>query len=83
MKKSERILTMQRCIVGDCIHEITCTNIGTGWNIRVLLNGEVNQEVRVYSRFEIAKAAREMLRMEDKCGNISKFASAARTRGYK
>ena len=81
--QSKRILTMQRCMVGDCIHEIKCTRLGIGWNIRVLLDGVINQEVRVFHRTEIAKAARDMLRMEDKCGNISKFASAARTRGYK
>jgi hypothetical protein len=83
MRKSQLIVRMQRCIVGPCTHEVTSRRIGDGWNVRVLLNGEVNQEMRVYDRSEIGKAAREMLRMEDKCGNMSEFADAARTRGFR
>ena len=83
MKAAERVVRMQKVIMGECSHEVTSKRIGDGWNVRVLLNGEVNQETRVYDRSEIGKAAREMLRWEDKCGNISAFASAARTRGFK
>ena len=83
MRQSQLVVRMQRCIAGNCNHEVTVRRIGDGWNVRVLLNGEVNQETRVFYRSEIGKAAREMLRMEDKCGNISAFASSARTRGYR
>ena len=78
----KRIIGMQYVCAGDCEHEVTSRRIGDGYNVRVLLNGQVNQEVRVSDRSEIGPAARDMLRMEDKCGNISAFAGAARTRGY-
>lgn len=83
MKQSEHIVRVQLVGQGTCTHEVTSRRIGKGWNVRVLTNGAVNQEMRVYDRSEIGKVAREMLRWEDKCGNISAFASAARTRGYK
>ena len=83
MKAAEMVVKMQRVIVGECSHEVTSKHINGGWNVRVLLNGEVNQETRVYDRSEIGKVAKDMLRWEDKCGNISAFASAARTRGFK
>jgi hypothetical protein len=68
--------------MGECTHTVTVRRIGNGWNVRVLLNGEVNQERRVYYPSEIGREAAEMLRMEDKCGNISQYASAARERNY-
>lgn len=46
----------------------------------MLTDGEINQEVSVDSRDLIGGACREMLRWEDKCGNLSAFASAARER---
>jgi hypothetical protein len=46
----------------------------------VLLNGEVNQEAVCNSKADIGYTARNLLRWEDKCGNISAFASAARAR---
>jgi hypothetical protein len=79
-RDSKRVVRMMRCMVGECTHEVTSRRIGDGWNVRVLLNGQVNQETRVYCRSEIGKAAREMLRWEDKCGNISAFAHSARHR---
>ena len=80
MKKSQTIIPIRRVLVGSCEHVVTVRYINGGWNVRVLLGGTVNQEVRVFSRSEISKAAREMLRMEDKCGNISDFAGSARAR---
>jgi hypothetical protein len=73
-------LPIQRCLVGECTHDITVRRIGKWWHCRVLLNGMVNQEVSVDSRDLIGGACREMLRWEDKCGNISEFASASRER---
>lgn len=69
-----------RVMLGDCEHEVKVTRLADGWGVRVFTNGVLNQETTVYSRADIGAAARGMLRMEDKCGNISKFASAARYR---
>lgn len=75
---------MQRCIVGECEHEVVVTYLkNKGWGVRILLNGEVNQGTIVADRSMIGVAARSMLRMEDKCGNISDLAQAARTRGFR
>jgi len=72
---------MKRCIVGDCEHDVKVTRIkGVGYGIRVYLNGEINQECTVESRDQIGKAIYQMLRMEDKCGNISDMASRSRHR---
>jgi hypothetical protein len=64
----------------DCTHEVKVTRIGDGYNIRVLMNGNVNQESRVYNREHISTEIYHMLRMEDKCGNISNMASRCRDR---
>ncbi len=81
MIKEERcIVRFQKCYFNDVTHEVKVVRIGDGWNIRVYTNGQVNQESRVYDRSQIGPAARAMLRIEDKCGNFSKFASAARKR---
>jgi len=70
-----------RTLMGDVVHEVKVTRIkGRGWAVRVYTNGVVNQEQMATTQAEIALVARQMLRMEDKCGNISKFASAARHR---
>jgi len=72
---------MKRCIVGECEHDVKVTRIkGVGYGIRVYLNGEINQECTVESRDQIGKAIYQMLRMEDKCGNISNMASRSRDR---
>ncbi len=76
--KSERIVCMQRMMLGEVKHEVTSRRIGNGWNVRVFTNGEVNQELRVFCQADIRLAARDMLRMEDKCGNWSDFAIASR-----
>ncbi len=81
MKQATQMVNMQRTCVGSCEHTVTSRKIGTGWNIRVFLNGILNQEMRVYARNLIGAAARDMLRWEDKCGNISQFSSHSRHRG--
>lgn len=78
--KRRTILRMQRTLSGRCEHDVKVTRIGDGYNIRVLLNGEINQESRVYDKEDISKEIFQMLRMEDKCGNISDMASASRER---
>ena len=79
-KQSLCMLTMQRTCAGTCDHTVKSTRIGKGWNVRVFLNGIVNQEVRVYAQDRIGAAARDMLRWENKCGNISDYSSSARHR---
>lgn len=74
------ILTLQQVLQGECEHTVKVTRIGDGYNIRVFTNGKLNQESRVYDRRWIGVEAKSMLRMEDKCGNISKYADSARFR---
>ena len=78
--KRRTVLTLQRMLQGDCEHKVLVTRIGDGYNIRVFMNDKLNQEARVYDRMNIQSEAKSMLRMEDKCGNISKYADAARFR---
>ena len=78
--KYTQIVKMQRCLVGPCEHEVTVRNINGRYHVRVLLNGDVNQEAVCESKLNIGFTARSMLRWEDKCGNISQFASSARER---
>ena len=66
--------------MGDCVHEVKVTRVGSNWGIRVLLNGEINQEALVEDRELIPREIYLMLRMEDKCGNCSDMASASRER---
>ena len=78
--KRRTVLTLQRMLQGDCEHRVQVTRIGDGYNIRVFTNDTLNQEARVYDRQHIGTEAKSMLLMEDKCGNISKYADAARFR---
>ena len=80
VERYKQIVRMQRCIVGNCEHEITVRNINGQYHVRVFLDGVLNQEAVCESKVDIAFTARSLLRWEDKCGNISAFASAARER---
>lgn len=71
---------MQRVMQRHVEHDTKVTFLGKGWGVRILLNGEVNQEAFVTEKHEISRAIQEMLRMEDKCGNWSKLADRARHR---
>lgn len=65
-----------------CTHEVKVTKLGkAGYGVRVFVNGELNQEAVAETKADIGRVARSMLRMEDKCGNISDFADNARHRG--
>lgn len=70
-----------RWLLGECQHDVKVTRIkGIGYGVRIFTNGILNQQCTVESRKEIGKAAHDMLRTEDKCGNISKYADRARFR---
>jgi hypothetical protein len=74
-------LPIQRIFMGDVSHEIIVTRVNPStWGVRCFTNGILNQEIQVHTRGDIGRAAREMLRTEEKCGNISQFAGAARDR---
>jgi hypothetical protein len=82
MKKPKRILSIQQVCLGDCKHDVIVTHIAGEYNIRILTNDVVNQEVRVTKKIQISPTIAEMLRTEDKCGNWSNLASASRDRNY-
>jgi hypothetical protein len=71
---------MQKVMMQHVEHDTKVTFVGRGWCVRILLNGEVNQESFVTEKDEIHQAIQEMLRMEDKCGNWSNMADRARHR---
>ncbi len=77
---SVMLLPPQKVAIGACTHEVTVRRIGKWWHCRVFTNGQLNQECKVNQRSHIGAACRDLLRWEDKCGNISDYASAARHR---
>jgi len=76
----EQVLRMQRSIVGECEHRVEVRKINNAWHCRVFLNDVLNQEARCFTPSDIGFMCRSMLRWEDKCGNISRYAGAARER---
>lgn len=78
--KRRTIQTITRIGAGLCEHDTKVTRIRDGYNIRILLDGVVNQESRVYNKEHISMEIQDMLRMEDKCGNISGMAGNSRNR---
>ena len=77
-------MVMKRVLLGECEHKIKVTYLGNKtWGVRCFVNGELNQEIQVGDRRDIGTAAREILRWEDKCGNISSYASSSRDRTNK
>lgn len=62
-------------------HTVKVTRIkGRGWGVRVYANGVLNQQDVALTQSDIGRVARSMLRMEDKVGNLSEYASTARHR---
>ena len=62
-------------------HTVKVTYLGKGiYGCRVFLNGALNAENRCYGKENISVACRDLLRWESKLGNISDYASKARTR---
>ena len=75
---------MKKVMQGEISHAVKVTRIkGHGYGVRVLINGAVNQEALATSRADIGMVARQLLRMEDKCGNLSDFADSSRHRAGK
>lgn len=75
-----QIVRIQRCLVDNPEHEVTVRNINGQYHVRILVQGQINQEAVCANKIDIGFTARSLLRMEDKCGNISQFASSARQR---
>jgi len=72
---------LKKMLQGPVEHTVKVTRIkGHGYGVRVLVNGEVNQEQLAPTRADIGPVAKGMLRMEDKCGNVSQYAHRARHR---
>jgi hypothetical protein len=77
-----RVIALQRTLLGLVEHTVEVTRMKEGYGVRVFVNGVLNQEAVAENRERIGSVARDLLRMEDKCGNISAFASAARHRAF-
>lgn len=72
---------MKRLLMGTVEHTVKVTRLkGRGWGVRVFVNGILNQEDLAITQSDIGRVARSLLRMEDKCGNLSDFAHTARHR---
>ena len=78
----QTILTPQRVCLGEVNHEVKVNRIGDVYHCQVFTNGELNQEAIAKNRSEIGFVCKDLLRWEDKCGNISAFATSARKRLY-
>lgn len=78
--KYRQLIRVKRMMKGSCEHEVRVTCINGRYHVRVLTDGEVNQEAVCQTRAEIGFTARSLLRWEDKCGNISELATSARAR---
>ena len=76
----ETILRPQRVCLGRVTHEVKVTRINNRYHCRVFTDGILNQEGVANSRKEISYVCRDLLRWEDKCGNISDFATSARNK---
>lgn len=79
-ERYKQLIRIQRMFIENPEHEVTVRCIDGQYHVRVLVQGQVNQEAVCYSKADISYTARSLLRWEDKCGNISAFASAARER---
>lgn len=60
--------------------EIKVTKIGKRWHARMIVAGEIRDEMACALRIDIGWICREMLRWHDKVGGSSLFAAAARQR---
>lgn len=78
----KRVIRQKATLLGDVKHSTKVTRIGNWWHCRVFVNDVANQEVKVADRSLIGRAFKEMLRDEDKSGNISELAESTRKRSY-
>jgi hypothetical protein len=80
--KYKQVLPIQRMYFDNVTHEVKVNRIGNVYHCQVFTNGVLNQEAIANDRSEIGYVCKNLLRWEDKCGNISAFASSARKRLY-
>ena len=73
---------LKKVLQGPVEHDVKVTFLGKGYGIRIMLNGQINQESFAKHKDEIGKEIQSMLRMEDKCGNISNMAHRSRMRPH-
>ena len=74
---------LKTVLLGECTHDIKVTFLKkVGYIISVITDGIKNQNSVVKDRIDIGPEIRSMLRMEDKCGNISKMAERSRFRHW-
>ena len=72
---------MKSMLIGECEHTVKVTYLGKGlYGCRVFVGDVLNAEGVAYGRDQIGLVCRSLLRMEDKCGNFSHYASRARHR---
>jgi hypothetical protein len=72
---------MKKVLQGNVQHDVRVTALkGVGYGVRVFVDGKLNQQGVAATRDQIGPVARDLLRFEDKCGNLSELASAARRR---
>ena len=79
----QTILPPQKVCLGEVQHEVKVNRIGNVYHCQVFTNGELNQEAIAEDRSQISYVCKSLLRWEDKCGNISDYASSARRRLFK
>jgi hypothetical protein len=70
----------RRIMMGSVNHSVTVRNINGRFHCRVFVNGELNSEGVTKRKDHIGAVCRDLLRWEDKCGNISDYADRARHR---
>jgi hypothetical protein len=75
-----QVLPIQRCLLGSVNHSTKVTRLNNNYHCRVFVDNILNQEYYCTNKSMIGSTIREMLRWEDKCGNISKLASSSRER---
>jgi len=73
---------LKKVLQGPVEYDVKVTFLGKGYGIRIMLNGEINQEAFVEDKSDIGKEIQSMMRMEDKCGNISNMAHRSRMRPH-
>lgn len=74
---------MKKLFAGPCQHTVRVARLRPGlWGVRVYVDGVLNQEATVTDRAAIGPCARDLLRMEVKCGNESDYAERARYREW-
>jgi len=81
--QSKTIISPVKIMMGNVTHEVTVRSINNQYHCRVFTNGVLNQEAVCFQKLHISATCRDLLRWEDKLGNISNFASSARNRNKK